>query len=62
MAILSEAPAKALQVLASLGKRLLGQQSPSVLGHQLGKLALLEFEIQFLLATELEILKEIFFF
>jgi hypothetical protein len=62
MAILSEAPAKALQVLASLGKRLLGQQSPSVLGHQSGKLALLEFEIQFLLATELEILKEIFFF
>jgi hypothetical protein len=62
MAILSEAPAKALQVMASLGKRLLGQQSPSVLGHQLGKLVPLEFEIQFLLATELEILKEIFFF
>jgi hypothetical protein len=62
MAILSEAPAKALQVLASLGKRLLGQQSPSVLGHPSGKLAPLEFEIQFLLATELEILKEIFFF
>jgi len=45
MAILSEAPAKALQVLASLGKRLLGQQSPSVLGHQSGKLALLEFKV-----------------
>jgi hypothetical protein len=62
MAILSEAPAKALQVMASLGKRLLGQQSPSVLGHQLGKLALLEFKVQLLLATELKILQETLFF